>query len=140
MRTAWLYGQHGPNFAKTMLGLAASKDTWSVVDDQVGQPTWTADLAEQIVAMLDADAAPGIYHGTNAGRASWFDFAQAVLEQNGLDPDRITRTDSSAFVRPAPRPSYSVLGHDAWRAAGLAPMRDWREALSDAVARGVFAA
>ena len=139
VRTAWLYGAHGPNFARTMLALAESKDTWSVVDDQLGQPTWTADLAAQIVALLDAGAPAGIYHGTNSGEASWFDFARAVLEQNGLDPDRITPTDSSAFVRPAPRPSYSVLGHDAWRAAGLEPMRDWREALADAVATGVFA-
>jgi dTDP-4-dehydrorhamnose reductase len=138
VRTAWLYGAHGPNFAQTMLNLAASKETWSVVDDQLGQPTWTADLAAQIVAMLDADAPAGIYHGTNSGRASWYDFACAVLTENGIDPDRITPTDSSAFTRPAPRPSFSVLGHDRWRAAGLAPMRDWREALSAAVAGGVF--
>ena len=72
VRTAWLYGAHGPNFAKTMLALAESRDTWSVVDDQLGQPTWTADLAAQIVAMLDADAPAGIYHGTNSGSASWF--------------------------------------------------------------------
>lgn len=139
VRTAWLYGAHGPNFARTMLALAESKDTWSVVDDQLGQPTWTADLAAQIVALLDAGAPAGIYHGTNSGEASWFDFARAVLEQNGFDPDRITPTDSSGFVRPAPRPSYSVLGHDAWRAAGLEPMRDWREALAAAAAAGVFA-
>ncbi|MFD4423037.1 dTDP-4-dehydrorhamnose reductase [Agromyces sp. NPDC058484] len=139
VRTAWLYGAHGPNFAKTMLKLAETKDTWSVVDDQVGQPTWTADLAAQIVTMLDADAPAGVYHGTNSGEASWFEFARAVLEEAGLDPNRITPTDSSAFVRPAPRPSYSVLGHDAWTAAGLAPMRDWREALAQAARDGVFA-
>jgi len=139
VRTAWLYGAHGPNFAKTMLKLAETKDTWSVVDDQVGQPTWTADLAAQIVAMLDADAPAGVYHGTNSGQASWFDFARAVLEEAGLDPNRITPTDSSSFVRPAPRPSFSVLGHAAWASAGLAPMRDWREALTDAAASGVFA-
>jgi dTDP-4-dehydrorhamnose reductase len=140
VRTAWLYGAHGPNFAKTMLALAASRDTWAVVDDQLGQPTWTADLAEQIVAMLDADAPVGIYHGTNSGAATWFEFARAVLEESGLDPERITPTDSSAFVRPAPRPSYSVLGHDAWAAAGLPAMRPWREALADAVRRGVLVA
>ena len=138
VRTAWLYGAHGPNFAKTMLALAGAKDTWSVVDDQVGQPTWTADLARQIVALLDADAPGGIYHGTNSGQASWFEFARAVLEEAGLDSERITPTDSSGFVRPAPRPAYSVLGHDAWAAVGLSPMRDWREALADAAASGVF--
>ena len=139
VRTAWLYGQHGPNFAKTMLTLAGSRETWSVVDDQSGQPTWTADLAAQIVALVDADAPAGIYHGTNSGAATWFEFARAVLEESGLDPERITPTDSSAFVRPAPRPAYSVLGHDAWAAAGLAEMRPWREALADAVRHGVLA-
>ena len=139
VRTAWLYGEHGPNFAKTMLALAASRETWSVVDDQLGQPTWTADLAAQIVALLDADAPAGVYHGTNSGSATWFEFARAVLEESGLDPERITPTDSSAFVRPAPRPAYSVLGHAAWAAAGLAEMRPWREALTDAVRLRVLA-
>jgi dTDP-4-dehydrorhamnose reductase len=139
VRTAWLYGEHGPNFAKTMLALAASRETWSVVDDQLGQPTWTADLAAQIVALLDADASAGVYHGTNSGSATWFEFARAVLEESGLDPERITPTDSSAFVRPAPRPAYSVLGHAAWAAAGLAEMRPWREALADAARLGALA-
>jgi dTDP-4-dehydrorhamnose reductase len=138
VRTAWTYGAHGPNFAKTMLKIAAAKQTWTVVDDQVGQPTWTRDLAFQIIRMLDADAPAGIYHGTNSGRASWFEFARAVLEESGLDPDRISPTDSSQFVRPAPRPAFSVLGHDSWTAAGLEPMRHWREALRDAVEAGVL--
>ena len=138
VRTAWLYGQHGPNFAKTMLRLASTHDTVSVVDDQVGQPTWTLDLAEQIVRLVDSDAPAGVYHGTNGGRASWFDFARAVFETAGLDADRVKATDSSSFVRPAPRPAFSVLGHDAWTAAGLAPLRPWDEALHDAAAKGVF--
>ncbi|AIV40458.1 dTDP-4-dehydrorhamnose reductase [Curtobacterium sp. MR_MD2014] len=140
VRTAWLYGAGGPNFAKTMVRLAASHDTVSVVTDQVGQPTWTADLADQIVAMLDAGAPAGIYHGTNGGRASWFDFTRAIFEEVGLDPERVLPTDSSAFVRPAPRPAFSVLGHDGWRRAGLAPMRDWRDALHAAAAAGVLTA
>lgn len=139
VRTAWLYGEHGPNFAATMLKLAASKDTWSVVDDQIGQPTWTGDLARQIVSLVDSDAPAGVYHGTNGGQTSWFGFARAVLELSGLDPKRITPTDSAAFVRPAPRPAYSVLGHEAWRAAGLEPMRDWRDALEAAHRAGIFA-
>jgi dTDP-4-dehydrorhamnose reductase len=138
VRTAWLYGAAGPNFATTMLRLAATHETLTVVDDQVGQPTWTGDLAAQIVALLDSDAPAGIYHGTNAGRASWFEFARAVFGQAGLNPDRVTPTDSSAFVRPAPRPSFSVLGHEAWRAAGLEPMRAWEEALADAAGHGVL--
>ncbi|WP_431220437.1 dTDP-4-dehydrorhamnose reductase [Leifsonia xyli] len=138
VRTAWLYGAGGANFAKTMVKLAGSHETVSVVDDQLGQPTWTGDLAAQIVALLDSDAPAGIYHGTNSGQASWYDFARAVFAQAGLDPERVKPTDSSTFVRPAPRPSYSVLGHDAWSRAGLSPMRPWQEALAAATAAGLF--
>lgn len=138
VRTAWTYGADGGNFPKTMLKLAAAHPTVSVVNDQVGQPTWTADLASQIVSLLDEDAPGGIYHGTSSGETTWYDFARAVFEAAGLDPDRVTPTDSSSFVRPAPRPSYSVLGHDAWTAAGLDPIRDWRDALRAAASQGVL--
>lgn len=140
VRTAWLYGQHGPNFARTMLTLAGKLDTVAVVTDQVGQPTWTLDLAKQIVALLDSGAPAGVYHGTASGQGSWFDFARAVFAGAGLDPERVTPTDSSAFVRPAPRPAYSVLGHDAWSDAGLSPMRDWRLALDEAFETGALTA
>lgn len=133
VRTAWLYGAGGPNFARTMLSLAASRDEVSVVDDQFGQPTWTRDLAGKIVEMLDVGAPFGVYHGTNAGVASWFDFARAVFMNAGLDPDRVRPTTSAAFVRPAPRPAYSVLAHGAWQEAGITPLRHWGEALSEAM-------
>ncbi|PZE84978.1 dTDP-4-dehydrorhamnose reductase [Curtobacterium sp. MCBD17_032] len=140
VRTAWIYGAHGPNFAATMLRLAGSHDTVSVVTDQVGQPTWTGDLAARIVELVESGAPAGTYHGTNAGQASWFDFTRAIYSELGLDPERVLPTDSAAFVRPAPRPAYSVLGHDGWARAGLAPMRDWREALSAAVQAGALTA
>jgi dTDP-4-dehydrorhamnose reductase len=138
IRTAYLYGQHGPNFAKTMLRLADSHDTVSVVTDQVGQPTWTLDLAKQIIALLDSGVTSGIFNGTASGEASWYDFARAIFSASGLDPDRVRPTDSSHFVRPAPRPAYSVLGHDSWLQAGLSPLRNWRTALEDAAAHGVL--
>ncbi|MGN7190863.1 MULTISPECIES: dTDP-4-dehydrorhamnose reductase [unclassified Curtobacterium] len=138
VRTAWIYGAHGPNFAATMLRLAASHETVSVVTDQVGQPTWTGDLAARIVELARSDAPAGIYHGTNAGQASWFDFTRAIFAENGLDPERVLPTDSGAFVRPAARPAYSVLGHEGWARAGMAPMRDWREALTAAVQAGAL--
>lgn len=140
VRAAWLYGEHGGNFAATMLRLAGERDTVEVVTDQVGQPTWTADLARQIVTLLDSGVASGIWHGTNAGRASWYDFARAVFELGGHDPDRVKPTVSSRFVRPAPRPAFSVLGHDGWAAAGLEPMREWSDALREAFARGALRA
>jgi dTDP-4-dehydrorhamnose reductase len=138
VRTAWLYGAGGSNFAKTMLRLAANHDTVSVVTDQLGQPTWTGDLARQIVALLDADAAPDIYHATNEGEASWFDFTREIFRVVGLDPNRVKPTTSSEFVRPAPRPDYSVLGHDAWARTGIPPMRNWKAALSAAHSAGAL--
>jgi dTDP-4-dehydrorhamnose reductase len=138
VRTAWLYGANGPNFAKTMVRLAASHETLTVVDDQHGQPTWTLDLARQIVAMLDADVPPGVYHATNSGNTTWFEFAREIFRQTGLDPLRVHPIPSTEFPRPAPRPAYSVLGHEEWRTVGLAPMRAWTEALSEAVAEGVL--
>jgi dTDP-4-dehydrorhamnose reductase len=136
LRTAYLYGQHGQNFAATMLGLAVGHPTVRVVTDQIGQPTWTVDLAAKTVELLDSGAAGGIFHATNSGRASWFDFARAIFAGTGLDPDRVLPTDSATFVRPAPRPAYSVLGHDRWAGVGLRPMRDWQDALRSAIATG----
>lgn len=138
VRTAWLYGAGGPNFAKTILKAAASNETVSVVTDQLGQPTWTGDVARQIVELLDAEAPPGIYHATNAGQASWFDFTREIFRVVGLDPNRVLPTTSTQFVRPAPRPDYSVLGHDAWTRIGVSPMRNWRAALSAAHSAGVL--
>lgn len=138
VRTAWLYGEHGPSFPATMLRLGRERDEVTVVTDQVGQPTWTMDLARQLVALISSDAPAGIYHGTNAGVASWFELAKAVFQEAGIDPDKVKPTDSSQFVRPAPRPGYSVLGQDAWTRAGIEPMRDWRSALHDAMLSGIF--
>lgn len=138
VRTAWLYGAHGPNFGATMLRLAADRETVSVVNDQLGQPTWTFDLATQIRRLVKSDAPAGTYHGTSSGSGTWFDLARAVFEDAGLDPERVLPTDSASFVRPAARPAYSVLGHEAWAKAGIEPIRHWRDALRAARADGVF--
>ena len=129
VRTAWLYGAHGPNFVATMRRLERERDTVSVVDDQIGQPTWTVDLADQIIALVDADAPAGTYHGTSSGSTTWFGLARAVFELAGADPARVLPTTTAQFPRPAPRPAWSVLGHQAWAAAGIAPMRAWDQAL-----------
>lgn len=139
IRTAWLYGLQGSNFVKTMLRLEKERDTVSVVTDQVGQPTYAADLATQIGLLLDRHPAPGTYHGTNSGEVSWFEFTREIFRLAGADPDRVLPTTSADFVRPAPRPAYSVLGHDRWMQEGLPEMRPWREALQQAFEDGISA-
>jgi len=114
-----------------MRRLESERETVSVVDDQHGQPTWTADLAEQIVAMVEADAPAGTYHGTASGSTTWRGLAQLVFELAGADPARVGATTTAAFPRPAPRPAWSVLGHDRWKAAGgseedLMSLGGWR--------------
>ncbi|WP_327010798.1 dTDP-4-dehydrorhamnose reductase [Dactylosporangium sp. NBC_01737] len=140
VRTAWLYGAQGRNFVKTMLRLAATREFLDVVDDQVGQPTWSRDLASRLVELADSDAPAGVYHGTASGQTTWHGLAQAVFALSGLDPERVRRTTSAAYVTPAARPSYSVLGHDRWAAAGMAPMRDWHTMLTAALHDPAFAA
>ncbi|MEU8032120.1 dTDP-4-dehydrorhamnose reductase [Streptomyces sp. NPDC049099] len=136
VRTAWLYGAGGGNFIDTMIGLESVRETVDVVDDQHGQPTWTVDLADRMVrlgrAALAGSAPAGIYHGTSGGETTWFGLAREIFRLLGADHGRVRPTTSTAFVRPAPRPAYSVLGHDLWRQAGMEPIRPWREALQAA--------
>jgi len=133
VRTAWLYGDGGKNFVKTVLALETKRQTLDVVDDQRGQPTWTADVARQIIRMVQVPAPAGIYHATSSGTTTWCGFARAIFELIGADPRRIRPVTSEASPRPARRPAYSVLGHDAWRAADLSPLPDWRLSLERAL-------
>lgn len=133
VRTAWLYGEHGRNFVTTMLKLAQQRDTVEVVDDQRGQPTWSYELARQLVALGGATGAPaGVYHGTASGETTWFGLARQAFWLAGLDPERVHPTTSDLFSRPAPRPRYSVLGHGRWARAGLPVQADWRQQLQAA--------
>lgn len=132
VRTAWLYGQGGPNFVKTMARLERERETLTVIDDQVGSPTWAGDLAAALLALARSDAPAGSYHGTNRGSTTWNGFARAVFEELGADPERVQPTDSTSFVTAATRPAYSVLSPRAWDDAGLPPLPGWREALAEA--------
>ncbi|MEJ2853739.1 MULTISPECIES: dTDP-4-dehydrorhamnose reductase [unclassified Saccharothrix] len=140
VRTAWVYGAGGPNFVKTIARLASERPELSVVDDQRGSPTWSHDLAVGLVELASRVVADGptgrVLHATGGGETTWCGFARAVFEELGLDPARVKPCGTEDFPRPAPRPAYSVLSGAAWAAAGLTPLRPWREALREAFAVG----
>jgi dTDP-4-dehydrorhamnose reductase len=119
LRTAWLYGKHGRCFPKVMFEKASKKEQLRVVDDQFGQPTWTMDLAQQVLAFSELVDAPKIVHGVSSGKTTWFEFAKEVL---GGYP--IESVSTSEFVTPAKRPSYSVLDNAS---DCVTPIGDWRE-------------
>jgi dTDP-4-dehydrorhamnose reductase len=126
VRTAWLYGANGRSFPRTVLWLASEREAIDVVDDQRGQPTWTADLAAYLRDLVTTESPFGTYHGTASGETTWFGLARAVLAEAGLDPDRVRPASSRDFPRPAARPSYSVLDNDD-------ALPDWADGLRRAM-------
>lgn len=136
VRTAWVYTGAGADFVATMLRLQRERDTVDVVDDQIGSPTFAGDLADGLLQLAGSPEVPGgVLHATNSGQASWFDLARAVFAGVGADPERVRPCTSAQFVRPAPRPAYSVLSDASWVAAGLTPLRTWQGALEAALAQ-----
>jgi dTDP-4-dehydrorhamnose reductase len=134
VRTAWLYSSKGKNFAKTMAKLALNqKVDVRVVNDQIGQPTFAGDLANQIVELVLSEAPTGIYHGTNSGQATWFEFAQAIFSIAGANVSRVIPVSTMEFPRSGKRPAYSVLGHEAWAGTSVPAMRNWKIALEEAM-------
>jgi dTDP-4-dehydrorhamnose reductase len=135
VRTAWVYtGGAGKDFVAVMQRLAAGDGPIDVVDDQVGSPTYAADLAEALLQLADTDLSGRVLHAANEGAVSRFGQARAVFEECGADPQRVRPVSSAQFPRPAPRPSYSALSGREWAAAGLTPLRPWRSALVAALA------
>jgi dTDP-4-dehydrorhamnose reductase len=131
-RTAWLYGANGPCFPKTVQRVLGQAGSIKIVADQIGQPTWTLDLAKLMIAhsKLDQAARPRIVHGTASGEASWFEFAQEIGKSLGYDPEKVVQPITTAeYPTPAKRPSYSVL--DNQNETGLF-IGDWRERWQEA--------
>ncbi|HXZ99233.1 MAG TPA: dTDP-4-dehydrorhamnose reductase [Candidatus Binatia bacterium] len=128
VRTAWLYGQEGPNFVLTMLRLARERGALRVVDDQRGSPTWTGHLAPALVRLVERGE-PGTYHLTNSGDTTWCGFARAIVEEAGLAVP-VEPISTAGYPTPAPRPAYSVLDNRAWRELGEAPLPSWRAGLT----------
>ena len=128
VRTSWVCGLHGKNFVKTMLRMAGERESWGVVADQRGCPTFTADLA-QMVRRLVVGRLAGVFHVSNEGETTWFELARATLEYAALDPGRIQPITTADYPTPAPRPAYSVLDNAALRLQGIPLLPDWHESL-----------
>ncbi|MEI6396035.1 MAG: dTDP-4-dehydrorhamnose reductase [Verrucomicrobiota bacterium] len=134
VRTSGLYGVKGAsakggNFVETMLRLAKGGKAIKVVDDQRLTPTFTVDLAKALIALI-ASERYGLYHATNSGDCTWFEFAQRIFQLAGLSPS-LKATVTAEFPTPAVRPSYSVLAKGAWTAAGFSILRPWPDALQE---------
>ena len=127
VRTAWVYGEYGPNFVKTMLRLAKERDELGVVSDQFGSPTYTVDLAAFLIELVQTEKY-GIYHCTNSGSCSWYEFAQAIFEESNVDI-KVNPLTTDQYPTPAKRPNYSVLGDRALKLNGFQPVRHWRDGL-----------
>jgi len=118
-RTAWLYGKHGRCFPKVMFDKASKSEPLRVVNDQFGQPTWTKDLALQVLAYSELVDAPKIVHAVSSGKTTWFEFAKEIVGDYPIEP-----VLSAEFVTPASRPGYSVLDNSS---DVVTPIGDWRE-------------
>ena len=130
VRTAWLYSPFGKNFYKTILNKAINgQDTVRVVNDQIGQPTNANELAELIVRAISKEALPGLYHGTNSGACSWFEFARFIFEIAGEDVNRVIPVPTSEFATRAKRPKYSVLDGQKWLESGIEPLGPWKDSV-----------
>ncbi len=127
VRTAWLYGFHGPNFITTMLNLAKTNDSISVVNDQIGSPTYTLDLAKAIAELIKKPAY-GIYHITNSGSCSWYEYAKEIFDIAGIEIE-VKPVSTEEYPQPAPRPKYSVLENYNWKIEGFEEIRNYKEAL-----------
>lgn len=127
IRTQWLYGEGGNHFVKTILRLAETQDVLKVVDDQVGSPTWTEDLAEATLALIEREAT-GTYHLVNDGYCSWYQFASRIIEEAGL-PTKVIPCTTAEFPRPAKRPAYSVLSTDRAKSVLGSGLPPWERSL-----------
>ncbi|MGG4049549.1 dTDP-4-dehydrorhamnose reductase [Paenibacillus favisporus] len=138
VRTSWVYGLHGNNFVKTMLRFGQEKPQLQVVNDQKGSPTYTVDLARFLEELVQTEKY-GVYHASNSGDCTWFEFTQAIFEEARKLGFKITAQvepcTTEQFPRPAPRPANSVMDHLSIRTNGLTDLRPWRDGLRDFLKR-----
>jgi dTDP-4-dehydrorhamnose reductase len=134
IRTAWLYGKNGKNFVKTILEKAAAVKTLDVVDDQIGAPTYSWDLAGAVQLLVEGGH-EGLFHVTNRGRCSWYEFACKILQYAGKNDVTVRPIPSAELTRPAVRPAWSVLSSQKFSEATGKAMRFWQIALQDYLER-----
>lgn len=133
VRTAWLYSQYGKNFYKTILQLAnKDKSPIKVVNNQIGQPTSAPELASFILSTLPLEIPAGVYHATNSGNATWYDFAYSIFQLAGADTGRIEPISAEDYKARAPRPNYSVLDNSKWDSYDLNTLGDWEHSVANA--------
>lgn len=130
IRTQWLYGPFGKNFVDSILRRAREKGALSIVNDQIGSPTYTADLAKAISGLIQLDAR-GIFHVANRDVCTWYTFGRAILKLSGVNRVKVVPISSKELGRPAARPSYSVLNCQKFEKETGLTMRPWSEALKD---------
>lgn len=128
IRTSWLYSVYGHNFMKTVLRLASEKGSMRIVCDQIGTPTWTGDLAAGIMAVVEQNIGAGIYHFSNEGVCSWYDFAKAIVELQHIK-STVLPINTNEYPLPAPRPYYSVLDKSLFKATTGISIPHWRDSL-----------
>lgn len=133
VRTSWLFGKNGKNFVKTILRLSQEKNKLKVVNDQIGSPTYTLDLARAIKVLLNKPSF-GYYHVSNQGSCSWYDFAREILKQNGFNDVKVTPISTEEFKRTANRPKYSVLNCQKFMDEFGYNLRNWQDGLKDYLA------
>lgn len=128
VRISWVFGVNGSNFVKTMLRLGKERGAVSVVNDQIGSPTYTYDLAILMADMIESDKY-GIYHASGEGLCSWYEFAQEIFREAGMDEVKVTPVDSAAFPTKAKRPKNSRMNKDKLKANGFSLLPAWQDAL-----------
>ena len=131
IRTAWLYSTYGNNFVKTMLRLGKERDKLGVVADQIGTPTYARDLANAILTVIEKGIKPGVYHFTNEGTCSWYDFTKAIHRMEGIEDCEVSPIHTEDYPVPAKRPHYSVLDKTKIKQTYELDIRWWEDALKD---------
>lgn len=129
IRTSWLYGKNGKNFVKTIIRKALARESCQVVGDQYGTPTYSRDLAIGIFNLIKNPSSPGIYHYSNLGEASWYEFARTVYQLVGSDPNLVSMSLTADINQQTPRPSYSVLSKEKWLKTAVSGIPDWQLSL-----------